>query len=345
MKKHQPSHSPQFNPEGLYAQVNKSKKDQRSKSVPEEVLYAQVKQPGREQRSRSQPETNPYAPQKPLNLEAAYAVPRGGPKPTPLVDPYKVTDLKELEGKPDPYRLENPLYDGNSGRHHPRPRSEHIYAELKFDQDDGRGPQKTIETVYAELGMGNGGPDADYQENTIYQGVETGRRTPPPRTTQDLVTSKLAQNPDFQYGVFEIQERCQVVYGSRHALNGDLAKILENPQKGEEILQKLLENPEHPGKLAGQKAFGIKSPARKGAEDDFKPLCDALERHVHTAQKLHKALTKDVERGQKSPERQEQKPHHHHRHHHNERGREQSAQQQEQQRSRTPSPKGMAFAM
>ncbi|MCZ2158941.1 BID domain-containing T4SS effector [Bartonella sp. 220] len=339
MKKHQPT-PPPFNPEELYAKVNKPDRGQRSHSQPE-VVYAEVKHPNRGQRSHSQPENNPYAPQKPLNPENAYAVPRSGPKPTPLVSPYAVRDLKELEGQPDPYHLENPLYDGNRGQHPPRPQSEHLYAELEFGPQRGQQPSKPVESVYATAGMGSGGP----QENTLYQGVEKIRRTSPPRTQQDLVTSGLAQNPNFQYGILEVQEWCAVVYGNRHALNGDLAKILANPSQGEEVLQKLLENPESHAKLAGQKVFGVKSPARREAEDGFRPLCAALERHIHTAQKLHKDLTKGLERGEGSPEHGHHH-HHHHRHHQQERGRERGAQQQEQSRSRTPSPKGaMAYAM
>ncbi|VEJ45899.1 BID domain-containing T4SS effector [Bartonella vinsonii] len=342
MKKHQPSPSPQFNPEELYAKVNKPQRDQRSQSEPE-VLYAQVKRPERGQRPHSIPENNPYAPQKPSNPENAYAVPRSGLKPTPLVSPYAVTDLLGAEGRPDFQRLENPLYEGAEG-HHPRPLSEHLYAELDFSRQSGQRPAQPVESVYATVGKGNGGPDADHRENLIYQGVEKGRRTPPPRTPQDEVTSKLAQNVNFQYGVAEVQEWCKVVYGNQHALNNQLAKILENPRQGEKILRDLLENPEGPGKLAGQKLFGVKSPARREAEDGFRPLCEAFERHMRITANTHKDLTKNLERGQGSPERQEHKPHHRH-HQHHDRGREQSAHQQEQQRSRSPSPKGMAYAM
>ncbi|AGF76315.1 BID domain-containing T4SS effector [Bartonella vinsonii] len=337
-KKHQPTPLPS-NPEVLYAKVNKPSKDQRPQSEPE-VLYAQVKKSNREQRPQSEPEINPYAPQKPLNLEGAYAVPRGGPNPKKLVDPYAITDLKELEWKQYPHQLKNPLYESSGGWQPEKP--EHVYAELEFDPQRGQQPPRPVESVYATVGMGSGGPDADYQENPIYQGVEKSRRTPPPRTQKDLLTSGLAQNPNFQYGALEVQEWCVVVYGNRHALNKELAKILENPKQGQEILQNLLENPESVGKLAGQKLFGVKSPARKDAEEGIGPLCDAFERHIKTAKKIHKDLTKNLERGQRSPEH----GHHHQHQQHHERGRKQGAQQQEHQRSRTPSPKGaMAFAM
>ncbi|WP_019220046.1 BID domain-containing T4SS effector, partial [Bartonella florencae] len=147
----------------------------------------------------------------------------------------------------------------SSGRE-PSQQPEVIYADIDFGAKGGRAPHKPVESVYAE--------------------VSAGRTTPPPRTPQDEVTSKILKNAEFQYGVLEVQERCQVVYGDRYALNKDLSAILENPQAGEKILRNLMENPEDPGKLAGRTVLGIKSQGRKEAEQEFRHLCSAFEKHI-----------------------------------------------------------------
>lgn len=236
---------------------------------------------------------------------------------------------------------------GTQGERNPQS-PEHTYAELDFDANSGRSPQKPVESVYAKLGMGaEGGQESQQRTNPIYEGV--GRATtPPPRTPKDVVTTRLLQHTEFQHGVTEVQVWCKTVYGNEHALNQQLAKILENPQDADRILWDLAEYPEGPRKLAGSKILGIKSPDRKAAEDGFSPLCTALERHIHKTQKLHKQFTREQERGQEQ-ERAEGTPenrrrHHHHRHHHA-RGQNQDSPEHSPQRQRHEENKGMAYAM
>ncbi|WP_208434409.1 BID domain-containing T4SS effector [Bartonella taylorii] len=274
-----------------------------------EDLYAKVNKPRREQHSPQQEETI-YAPQRPLEnpYDRLGERPSNGRRAEKLVNPYAITDL-EQDGWLDSQSLENPLYDGVGGdvhgeRHPHKP--EHIYAELDFSA--------------------NGEQSFEKLENPIYEGVGTGRTTPP-RTPKDEITSKLLQNTAFQYGVRETQEWCKVVYGNEHALNHQLAQILENPQEGEKVLWSLAENPESVGKLAGRQMLGIKSLDRKQAEDGFSPLYAALESHVETAKKLHKDFTHEQERSQR-----------------HERG--QNAPEHEAQHKHSPTnQKGMAFAM
>ncbi|UNE53789.1 BID domain-containing T4SS effector [Bartonella machadoae] len=339
MKKHQQSPSSAVNPEDLYAQVNKPKREQHQAQTPE----------------------TPYAPQYPLQGASSSSRPRRGQQREELVSPYSVSDLsknnwrasleepqnwyidREHPHKQPEHHYADLDFGGNSGRN-PQRRSTHLYAEI--DPRGGRNPAQPVESVYAELGRGNGGPDADHRENPIYEGVEARRRTSPPQTTKDLVTSGLLKNTAYQYGASEVKVWCATVYGNENALNEKLFEILNDPSKGRDILQKLMEDPESPGKLAGHKALGVRSPARKAAEDGFQPLCDALERHVRTAKKLHKALTREhsqdkgIEKGQESLER----GHHHHHDRHQRQGREhESPQQERHHRGREQS--GMAFAM
>ncbi|UTO28076.1 BID domain-containing T4SS effector [Bartonella harrusi] len=363
MKKHQPKHySPPSNPEALYAAVEKPKKEQGS----------------------HKPEETVYAPQHPPQDANPYARPRSEPTPQRPVDPYAVTDLSENnwrsslqepknwytrqhDRKPEPEHLYAEIdVSGNGGRNPTRPletvyaqlniggrggpssapQEEHLYADLDFGRNGGRNPTQSVETVYAKLGMGSGGPDAEHRENPIYQSPEAKRRTTPPQTEKDLVTSAIAKDKGFQDSLVSVQEWCEIVFGNGHALNKQLAQILDNPSKGRDILQSLMENPECYCKLAGQKTFGIKSQHRKQAEEGFGSLCDAFERHVKTAEKLHRKFThehrqdKGVEKGQESPE------HRHHRHHHRHHRRDSDSPEREtQSRGRQQRGGGMAFAM
>ncbi|WP_273790950.1 BID domain-containing T4SS effector [Bartonella sp. CM31XJBT] len=377
MKKSHPQPAPQ-NPQPqsqdpLYAKVNKPPKEQRNpqhytlQQPPETVfapkkpldqqnlgspnvedLYAKVNKPPKEQRNQQQytlqqPAETIYAPQQPLGnpYDRLGGRPSDGRRTNRLVDPYKITDL-EAQGWQTPY---DTIGGGAQGGGH-RQEPEHLYAELEFGERGELSPQRPLESVYTTVGMGaEGGQESEQLENPIYQGVGGGRISPP-RTQKDVVTTRLLKNVDFQYGVRETQEWCRVVYGNEHALNDHLAKILDDPQNAEQILWGLAENPESAGKLAGHKILGVKSPSRREAEESFSPLCSALERHIHTAQKLHKQFTREHERErgqrQESPEREAEHRHHHH--HRHARGQEQNSPEHSPQRQRHGE-KGMAFAM
>ncbi|WP_375667186.1 BID domain-containing T4SS effector [Bartonella sp. CL435QHHD] len=370
------------NVEDLYAKVNKPPKEPRNhqqytlQQPPETVfapkkpldqqnlgspnvedLYAKVNKPPKEQRNQQQytlqqPAETIYAPQQPLGnpYDRLGGRPSDGRRAQKLTDPYAVVNL--ATGETESEQLINPLYDTSRRSTQDLQRSskseEHLYAELNFDERGEPSPQRPLESVYTTVGMGaEGGQESEQLENPIYQGVGRGA-TPPPRTQKDVITTKLLKNVDFQYGIRETQEWCRVVYGNEHALNNHLAKILDNPQSAEQILWELAEHPEGPGKLAGSKILGVKSPSRREAEDGFSPLCSALERHIHTAQKLHKQFTREHERErgqrQESPEREAEHRHHHHHHHRHARGQEQNSPEHSPQRQRHGE-KGMAFAM
>ncbi|WP_273789441.1 BID domain-containing T4SS effector [Bartonella sp. ML70XJBT] len=382
MKKSHPQPEPQNpetqNPEPLYAQVNKNRRGGPRIPSPEEIQAANRRQPLQETspydtpRGRSNTQENtpyntprmgaggydtppsqrpletPYAPQYPLGATRAAAAGRSSREPSPEnpTNPYAVVNL--ATGETEFQEQRNPLYDSPSGSTQdlraPQKQEEHLYAEIDPRTQSGRAPHKPIETVYATLGMGaEGGQESQQRENPLYEGV--GRAaTPPPQTPKDMVTSKLLQHKEFQYGVRETQEWCTVVFGNPHALNEQLSKILENPQGADKVLWDFAAHPESVGKLAGRQVLGVKSPDRKAAEDGFSPLCSALERHIHKTQKLHKQFTRELERSEKqeSPERDEHRRHHHRRHH--ARGQSPDSPEHSPQRQRHGE-KGMAYAM
>ncbi|WP_273755181.1 BID domain-containing T4SS effector [Bartonella sp. MM73XJBT.G] len=366
------------NPEPLYAQVDKSRRRGGPRiPSPEEIQAANRRQPLQEAspydtpRGRSNTQENtpyntprmgagaydtppsqrpletPYAPQYPLGATRAAAAGRSSREPSPEnpTNPYAVVNL--ATGETEFQEQRNPLYDSPSGSTQdlraPQKQEEHLYAEIDPRTQSGRAPHKPIETVYATLGMGaEGGQESQQRENPIYEGV--GRAaTPPPQTPKDMVTSKLLQHEGFQYGVREVQVWCKTVYNNEHALNEQLAKVLEDPQGADKVLWNLAAHPESAGKIAGRQVLGIKSPDRKEAEEGFSHLCSALERHIDKTKKLHKQFTREIERGekQKSPERDEHR--HHHRRHHA-RGQSPDSPEHSPQRQRHGE-KGMAYAM
>ncbi|PIT69034.1 hypothetical protein CER18_04945 [Bartonella tribocorum] len=361
--------SPQ-NPENLYAKVDKSRKRGGPRILSSEEIQSKKPRESNRSLSPSDYDTPPppqqaestYAPQDPLQ-ETAYApqrpignpydrlggTPSNGRRASRLADPYAVFNL--TTGETESEQRINPLYDSPGGStqdiRHPQKPEEHLYADLDFGENGGRSTHKPIESVYATVGMGaEGGQEIQQMENPLYEGV--GRATtPPPRSPKDVVTTKLLQDEGFQGSVTEVQTWCKTVYGNQHALNQQLAKILDDPQNAEEILWSLAEHPESAGKLAGRQILGVKSSDRKAAEDGFSPLCSALERHIHKVQKLHKEFTREQERDQRqeSPERDTEHRHRHHHHHHHARGRNSDSPERSPQRQRHEENRGMAFAM
>ncbi|PIT68840.1 BID domain-containing T4SS effector [Bartonella tribocorum] len=375
------------NPEALYAKVNKPHKRREGPRIlsSEEVQAAHRNQPlqsksfpydyPRGRRSNVQehlqehhydrprgktndydtPSKQPtkaiYPPKKPQEdpYNRLGGAPSNGRRATELASPYAIFNLET--GEIEFEQQINPLHDSVNGStqdvQHPQNLDEHIYAELDFGANSGRPPHKPLESVYATVGIGaEGGQEPQQQTNPLYEGVSR-RTTPPPRTAKDMVTSKLLQNIDFQYGVREIQIWCQTVYGNEYAMNEKLAQILDKPQDADKVLWDLAANPKNPGKLAGKKVFGIKSPDRKAAEKGLSPLFAALERHIDTTKKLHRQFTRELEKVYKheSPERDpEHKHHHHHHHRHHARGRKPDSPEHSPQRERHGE-KGMAHAM
>ncbi|WP_273760264.1 BID domain-containing T4SS effector [Bartonella sp. ML70XJBT.G] len=313
--------------------------------------------------------------------------------PSDPLDPYAVTYQQDLGESQDSQQWENPLYEpmGAVGGQSPQDPETHLYEEIGEEAQRRRSSRPPEETVYApqippetapglvppyrvsnplgrdpnfqpqnsslEQAMGEGavgGHDPQRLDNPLYEGAGTDRPPLPPRTPQDQIKIKMAEDQDLQHGVLKIQKLCQTVYGNKFALGEHLSKVLNDPENAEEALWELLENPKGPGRLAGQKFLGIKSPDRKEAEKAFGSLCEALEEHIVKAQKLHKNLTREQERGRRYErgEHQEEQEHshrHHHRRRHHDHSQERGQESPERQRRGRQSPEhskeGMAFAM
>ncbi|GAA5107827.1 BID domain-containing T4SS effector [Bartonella jaculi] len=339
-------------PEPVYAKVNKSNRTS-PKPQPEEVLYAEINTGGR---GRGQHQHNPSDPvyenvntgsrgQHPHAPETVYAEINTGGRGRG----------QHQHNPSDPVYAELNIGGGGRGQHQRNP-SDSDYENVN-PRSKGQHQHNPSDPVYAELNIGGGGrgqhqrnpSDSDYENvtprgrgqhqhtpDTVYATVKQGGPTSPTHMTlKDKVTSGILKDPGFQGRVERLQGLCTIVYGDQHALNTQLSEILDNPRRGEEILQNLMENPNSPGKLAGQKILGVKSPDRKTAEEGFSVLCAVLEDHVEATRKLHKDLT----RGLTKQQGHERDAHHHH----HERHEHQHSPKQDMQRHREE--KRMAFAL
>ncbi|EJF86808.1 BID domain-containing T4SS effector [Candidatus Bartonella washoeensis] len=270
-------------------------------------LYQGVGNVGNSQESPEPPPETIYAPQNPP--ENAYMAPRGGSNPRRLVDPYSVTDLRDLEGHQEGYyTFKNPLYQG-----------------VGTGGNGAQSPQGSI-------------------ENSSAQGPAPNRATPSPK---EQLTQKLQENSNVQQSAEEVYRWSKIVFGKASAMERQLSSMLENPEEGRQIAQRFADNTENIGNLAGIKVLGVKSQQRKQAEAGVKSLCEALKSHSETVEKQYQSLTKSQERqqddgrgerSQRHPSEQQQRQQH-------AREQRQHPPQHDVQPRRQAAHKGMAFAM
>ncbi|GAA4665100.1 BID domain-containing T4SS effector [Bartonella pachyuromydis] len=78
----------------------------------------------------------------------------------------------------------------------------------------------------------------------------------------------------------EIQTLCQKVYGNQRALQKQLEQIKKDPSTGENLSTHIKEHPEGIHKFAGKKMLGIKSSARRHANNNFPTLCGLVDSYV-----------------------------------------------------------------
>ncbi|WP_330167934.1 BID domain-containing T4SS effector [Bartonella grahamii] len=81
----------------------------------------------------------------------------------------------------------------------------------------------------------------------------------------------------------EIRFLCKKVYGNRLILEERIEAIKENPDMGEQLLWDVTEQPKSIPKLAGKKVLGIKSHARKQAEENLPNLYEAINGYMYTS--------------------------------------------------------------
>ncbi|MDM9996708.1 hypothetical protein AT246_06845 [Bartonella henselae] len=80
----------------------------------------------------------------------------------------------------------------------------------------------------------------------------------------------------------EIKYWCGIVYGDRLILQKRIEEIQENPALGEQLSWEVSEHPKSISKLAGKKMLGVKTKARRKAEENYPALRDTIDGYVYT---------------------------------------------------------------
>ncbi|SQF96431.1 BID domain-containing T4SS effector [Bartonella quintana] len=80
----------------------------------------------------------------------------------------------------------------------------------------------------------------------------------------------------------EIRYWCRMVYGDRLILDERMEEVQKNPALGEQLSREVAENPQSIAQFAGKKMLGLKTKARREAEENFSSLCATLEGYVYT---------------------------------------------------------------
>ncbi|WP_455478051.1 BID domain-containing T4SS effector [Bartonella sp. B10] len=197
-----------------------------------------------------------------------------------------------------------------------------IYTEVSTHQpraphSQGRSAGRSPgDTVYAELSPKQPG---------VSQARERAVRGP---LSDHEISQKVASREEVQYGMAEIRHWCKVVYGDPNILQSRVEQSVGHPAVAEALSWQIAESSETIHPLAGSKKLGIKSGARKEAEEGIWPLCQALDRYVDAVKQAHKDVhrehraqqQKDMgepeNRSPKAAKDVEHHGHHHRGHHH-----------------------------
>ncbi|WP_375695849.1 BID domain-containing T4SS effector [Bartonella sp. AC67GZZY] len=276
-----------------------------------------------------------HHPHPSANPEALYAKinkpTRGnqrGPTPEEEVLYASVSSVSPSRGRHPDRGREDPETDYTEVAP-PKREAEVTYASVSSVTASSRGKHQRTED-----------PETDYTTVAPHQ-----RGKPSPSLTTDQKSVMLLKNPQVQAYAQEVVHWGTTVYGSDTLFQQHLQDILKDPSKGKDLSNRLAEDPESIHKLAGRSALGIKSQARKEAEDGFKPLVDAIDGYIKAVENATEQLSQTplAEQRRRQENSQQVESPHHHRHHH-ERGQERNSPEHSPQRQRHGE-KGMAFAM
>ncbi|WP_375608081.1 MULTISPECIES: BID domain-containing T4SS effector [unclassified Bartonella] len=316
MKKSHP-HSETQRTEPLYAQVNKPTRGNQRRPTPEEdVLYATVGSVTPSSRDKHQRKEDP---------ETDYTT-VASPKHEADVLYASVSSVTpSSRGKHQ--RKEDPETDYTTVAS-PKHEADVLYASVSSVTPSSRGKHQRKED-----------PETDY---TTVAPQQRGRSSS--SLTTEQIAVMLLKNPHVQARVEEVMHWGQIVYGNNNLFQEHLQGILTDPSKGKDLSNRLAENPESIHKLAGHSALGLKSQARKAAEDGFGPLIDAIDSYTKTVQDATTRLLQTPMAEQRRQQENSQKTErgHHHRHHEREQNRESPEHSPQRQRH---GEKGFSYAM
>ncbi|WP_208436314.1 BID domain-containing T4SS effector [Bartonella phoceensis] len=98
--------------------------------------------------------------------------------------------------------------------------------------------------------------------------------------SEEQISKLVPYNQLVQAFKEDVERYCHSVYGNKRALWGKVQAIQANPRLGKDLAWQLALHPESFAKLAGRNVCGIKNRARRRAEEDILPLCEAIEQYT-----------------------------------------------------------------
>ncbi|GAA5107846.1 hypothetical protein GCM10023261_09570 [Bartonella jaculi] len=113
------------------------------------------------------------------------------------------------------------------------------------------------------------------------------------------LTRKVRSNTLVEYCHAEITYWCTIVYGDASVLQYRLEEIEKSPATGEELAWQVKTHPQLFGKLSGYNFHGLKSNARKQAENALTHLSDALEGYAEAIKHVQENIMQTHEEKQK----------------------------------------------
>ncbi|WP_208434410.1 BID domain-containing T4SS effector [Bartonella taylorii] len=118
--------------------------------------------------------------------------------------------------------------------------------------------------------------------------------------TNEALAEKLVNNSGVESYRSEIDRLSKIIYGNTHALNETMETINIDPSLCSQLAEQIIQNPKSVCKLAGRKMLGIRSPARRRAEEAVPQLVEALHSYSDMTQQI---MTDIIEQYQKEQNR------------------------------------------
>ncbi|WP_208436891.1 BID domain-containing T4SS effector, partial [Bartonella tribocorum] len=120
------------------------------------------------------------------------------------------------------------------------------------------------------------------------------------------IARKVQQDPSVKQSKREIQFLSEMVFGNPFILQHRIDDMQKAPEMGAELAYQIGNYSKSSGSLAGRKIFGIKTAARKAAEEHLPALCTAIRDYADTVQQLRDTIVQNhqIEQQQRSYHKQ-----------------------------------------